>query len=127
MNALLVLFVAESFVFGAMWHNKSARSGMERECERPDPAVLFSRVRTSKQKANEQHQSAPTIRSAQLPPASEQIHRRTLEVYVTRGGAWGIIAKLRRALKIEIPVGYQDEMGFHRIVERPPIDQQMKG
>ena len=43
MNALLVLFVAELFVIAAMWHNKSARSGMERESERPDPAVLFSR------------------------------------------------------------------------------------
>ena len=43
MNALLVLFVAESFIFGAMWHNKSSRSGMERESGRPDPAVLFSR------------------------------------------------------------------------------------
>jgi len=41
-NALFVLLVAESFVFGAMWHNKSARSGLERESERPDPAVLFS-------------------------------------------------------------------------------------
>jgi len=37
---------------------------------------LFSRMRTSKQKANEQFQGAPTIRSAQLPPASEQIHQR---------------------------------------------------
>ena len=45
MNALVFLFVAESFVFGAMWHNKSARSGMEHESERPDPAVLFSRIR----------------------------------------------------------------------------------
>jgi hypothetical protein len=44
-NALLVLLVAELFAFGAMWHNKSARSGMERESERPDPAVLFSRIR----------------------------------------------------------------------------------
>ncbi len=43
MIALIFLFVVESFVFGAMWHNKSARSGMERESERPDPAVLFSR------------------------------------------------------------------------------------
>jgi hypothetical protein len=42
-NDFFYLFVAELFVFGAMWHNKSARSGMERESERPDPAVLFSR------------------------------------------------------------------------------------
>jgi hypothetical protein len=45
MNTLLVLLVAELFAFGAMWHNKSARSGMERESERPDPAVLFSCIR----------------------------------------------------------------------------------
>ncbi len=43
MNALLVLLVAELFVIAAMWHNKSARSGMERESGGPDPAVLFSR------------------------------------------------------------------------------------
>jgi hypothetical protein len=64
-NALFVLFVTESFVFGAMWHNKSARSGLERESERPDPAVLFSRMRTSKQKANKQDQSVPTVHSPQ--------------------------------------------------------------
>ena len=45
MNALLVLLVAELFVIAAMWHNKSARSVMERESNRPDPAVLISRVR----------------------------------------------------------------------------------
>ena len=45
MNALLVLLVAELFVIAAMWHNKSARSVMERESNRPDPAVLFSRIR----------------------------------------------------------------------------------
>jgi hypothetical protein len=43
MNALFALYVAELFVIAAMWHNKPARSGMERESERPDPAVLFSR------------------------------------------------------------------------------------
>jgi hypothetical protein len=42
-NALFALYVAELFVIAAMWHNKPARSGMERESERPDPAVLFSR------------------------------------------------------------------------------------
>ena len=45
MNALMVLFVAELFVIGAMWHNKSARSEREHESGRPDPAVLFSLVR----------------------------------------------------------------------------------
>jgi len=126
-NALLVLFVAESFVLAAMWHNKSARSGMERESERPDPAVLFSRVRTSKHKANEQPQSAPTVHSPQLPLTLEQVRRRAHDVYFSRGNVWGIVAKLRRASGIEIPIGYQDESGFHRNVERPPIDQQMKG
>jgi hypothetical protein len=49
------------------------------------------------------------------------------EVCVARGGARGIIAKLWRVLRIEIPIGYQDETGFHRIVERSSINQQMKG
>jgi len=49
-NPLLVLLVVESFVFGVMWHNKSARSGLERESERPDPAVLFSRRRPNPRK-----------------------------------------------------------------------------
>ena len=127
MNALLVLIVAESFVFGAMWHNQSARSGMERESERPDPAVLFSRVRTSRQKANEQDQSAPTVHSPQLPLTLEPVRRRAHDVYFSRGNVWGIVAKLRRALRIEIPIGYQDESGFHRVAERPPVKQQMKG
>jgi hypothetical protein len=126
-NDLFVLFMAELFVIAAMWHNKSARSGMERESERPDPAVLFSRVRTSKQKANEQHQGAPTVHSPQLPLTMEQVRRHAHDVYFSRGDVWGIVAKLRRALRIEIPIGYQDEMGFHRIVERPPANEQMKG
>ena len=122
MNALLVLLVAELFAFGAMWHNKSARSGMERESERPDPAVLLSSVRTSKQKANEQHQNAPTVHSPQLPLTLEQVRRRDHDVYFSRGNVWGIVAKLRRALRIEIPIGIQDESGFHRIVERPRLN-----
>jgi hypothetical protein len=44
-SALLVLFVAELFVIAAMWHNKSSRSEREHESGRPDPAVLFSRIR----------------------------------------------------------------------------------
>ena len=47
MNDFFYLFVAELFVFGAMWHNKSARSGIERESGRPDPAVLFARRSTN--------------------------------------------------------------------------------
>jgi len=38
MNVLFVLFVAEAFVFAAMWHNESLQS----ETGKPDPAVLFS-------------------------------------------------------------------------------------
>jgi hypothetical protein len=30
-----------------------------------------------------------------------------------QGGVRGIIAKLRKAIGIEIPIGYQDETGFH--------------
>jgi len=115
-NALFVLFVAELFVIAAMWHNKSPRSEREHESGRPDPAVLFSRMRTPKQK---QHQSAPTVHSPQLPLTLEQVRRRAHDVYFSRGTVWGIVAKLRRALRIKIPIGYQDESGFHRIVERP--------
>lgn len=122
MNALLVLFVAESFVFGAMWHNKSARSGLERESERPDQAVLFSRMRTSKQKADEQYQSAPTVRFPQLPLTLEQVRPLAHGVDFSRGNVWGIVARLRKALKIEAPIGYQDESGFHRIVESPRLN-----
>ena len=43
MIAFLFLFVAESFAFGLMWHNKSAQSERERESGSPDQAVLFSR------------------------------------------------------------------------------------
>jgi hypothetical protein len=42
-NALVFLFVVDSFDFGAMWHNKSPRSEREHESERPDRAVWFSR------------------------------------------------------------------------------------
>jgi len=121
-NALLVLFVAELFAFGAMWHNKSPRSESVHESERPDPAVLFSRVRTSKQKANEQHQSAPTVHSPQLPLTLEQVRRRDHDDYFSHGNLRGIVAKLRRALKIEIPIGYQDESGFHRIIKSPRLN-----
>jgi hypothetical protein len=64
-NALLVLFVAELFVIAAMWHNKSARSGMERESERPDPAVLFSRRRSNLQKQAPFVQVQPTVERSQ--------------------------------------------------------------
>jgi hypothetical protein len=46
----------------------------------------------------------------------------------TKGDVGGIVAKLRKAIRIEIPVGYQDETGFHigiksaeKEVKWPPI------
>jgi hypothetical protein len=42
-SALFLHFVAESFVFAVMWHNKSPRSEREHGSEKPDPAVLFTR------------------------------------------------------------------------------------
>ena len=93
MNALVFLFVIESFVFGAMWHNQSPRSEREHESGRPDPAVLFSRMRTSKQRANAQHQSAPTVHSPQLPPTLE-VRRRAHDIGFSRGKVWGIVAKI---------------------------------
>ena len=45
MNPLYFLIIAESFVVGWMWHNKSARHGGEHQSDKPDPAVLFSRKR----------------------------------------------------------------------------------
>lgn len=65
MNALFVLFVAELFVIAAMWHNKSARSGMERESERPDPAVLFSHRSSNFQKQAPFVQVQPTVERSQ--------------------------------------------------------------
>ena len=126
-NDFFYLFVAVLFVLALMWHNQSPRSEKEHESGRPDPAILFSRMRTSKQKANEQHQSAPTVYSPQPPLNLEQVRRRANDVYFPRGNVWGIVAKLRRVLKIQIPIGYEGESGFHRTAERPPIKQQMKG
>jgi hypothetical protein len=36
---------------------------------------------------------------------------------LARTGVSGIVAKLRKAIRIEIPIGYQDDTGFHRGVE----------
>lgn len=41
--SFIFLMVGESFVFGAMWHNKSARSQKTRDHETSEPAVLLSR------------------------------------------------------------------------------------
>jgi hypothetical protein len=43
MIALLSPFAVESLVFGLFWHNWSPRCEREREGEKRDPAVLFSR------------------------------------------------------------------------------------
>jgi hypothetical protein len=40
---------------------------------------------------------------------------------VALGGVRGIVPKLWQAIKIEIPIGYQDEMGFH--MEVKPAEQ----
>jgi hypothetical protein len=39
------------------------------------------------------------------------------DIYGTNGGGWGVVAKLRRMIRIQIPVGYEDETGFHVGVE----------
>ena len=36
---------------------------------------------------------------------------------VAPGGVRGIVANLWQAIKVEIPIGYQDEMGFHMDVK----------
>lgn len=47
-------------------------------------------MRTSKRKANERYQSAPTIQTSKLPPTLEQVRQRAHEIYVARGGAEGM-------------------------------------
>ncbi|MGA2787409.1 MAG: DUF2934 domain-containing protein [Verrucomicrobiota bacterium] len=46
-------------------------------------------MRTSKRKASERYQSAPTIHSPKLPPTLEQIRQRAHEIYLARGSAAG--------------------------------------
>jgi len=41
-----------------------------------------------------------------------------------RAGVNGIVAKLRKAIRIEIPVGYQDKTGFHAGVK--PAEKEIK-
>jgi hypothetical protein len=74
-NALLALYVAELFVIAAMWHNKSARSGMERESERPDPAVLFSRRSPNLRKQDLSVQVQMTVKR---PQSKQQMKESTI-------------------------------------------------
>jgi hypothetical protein len=46
-------------------------------------------MRTSKRKASERYQSAPTIHTPQFPPTPEQIRQRAYEIHKARGGAAG--------------------------------------
>jgi hypothetical protein len=70
-------------------------------------------MRTPKRKSAAEHQTALSIHTPGLPPAPEQVSQFTHDTYVAHGGLWGIVAKLRKAVRIEIPIGYQDETGFH--------------
>ena len=71
MIAFIFLFVAESFAFGLMWHNKSARSEEQRESESPEPAVLFSRRRA--------HSRKPTPPAQALPDENSTSHVNLIE------------------------------------------------
>jgi phage protein D len=42
----------------------------------------------------------------------------------TQAGLSEIVAKLRKAIRIEIPIGYQDETGFHMGVK--PAEKEIK-
>jgi hypothetical protein len=84
-------------------------------------------MRTSKRKANEPYQSAPTIQTLGLPSALEQIHQRAHEIYMTHGGARGMALsewlKAEQELKRKLgartansqsppsPVCFQNEVG----------------
>ncbi len=67
MSPLYFLLVIESFVIGWMWHNQSARFERKHESEKPDPAVLFSRIpqRTPRR--------APRCR--ETPPRAAGLHQ----------------------------------------------------
>ena len=81
-------------------------------------------MRTPKQKSNAQYQSAPTIQTPKLPSTPEQIRQRAQEIHVARGGVKGIVVMLWKAIRIEIPIGYQDETGFHTGVK--PAEKEVK-
>jgi hypothetical protein len=79
-------------------------------------------TRTSKRKLAERYQSLPAIQTHMPPSNPEQIRQCTHDIQVARGGVWGIIAKLRKAIRIEIPIGYQDEAGFHAGVKSADME-----
>jgi len=81
-------------------------------------------MRTPKQKSNAKYQSAPTIQTPKLPSTPEQIRQRAQEIHVARGGVKGIVVMLWKAIRIEIPIGYQDETGFHTGVK--PAEKEVK-
>jgi hypothetical protein len=74
-NALVFLFVVESFVFGTMWHNKSPQSEREHESERPDRAVLFSRRSPNLRK---QALSVQVQTTVERPQSKQQIKVSTI-------------------------------------------------
>jgi hypothetical protein len=80
----------------------------------------------SKQKGNKRFQSAQPIilHNCRL---RRNKSGRTPMTTISRGNMWGIIAKLWRALKNAIPMGYEDSTGFHRIEEKPASGQQLEG
>jgi hypothetical protein len=81
-------------------------------------------MKTSKQISNAPHQSAPTVKTPKLPSILEQIRQRAYDIYVALSSARGIVSKLWKAIRIEIPTGYQDEAGFHQGVE--PAEKEAK-
>jgi hypothetical protein len=77
-TAFLFLLVAESFAFGLMWHNETARSEVRRESESPEPAVLFSRRSTNSRKPAPPAHVLPEDNSKSLiNPIKEPHHERT--------------------------------------------------
>jgi hypothetical protein len=50
---------------------------------------------------------------------SMSVHKAWLSAGVSALSPITIIARLKNAVKLEIPIGYQDESGFHRGVQAP--------
>jgi hypothetical protein len=70
-------------------------------------------MRTTKQLSEARHKSKPTAHTSKLPPILEQIRKYDDDLYLALGGGRGIFSNLWKAIRIEIPSGYQDEEGFH--------------